>query len=262
MFGLRCSVFVLLVFAAPASAADPAELLSRNVPEYRYHSGEPHPAISVEDFDAGRERSARAPAYGRAVRDGSSWFLQYWTLHADNPQDRGIVRTGRHRGDWELVQLRLDAGGAPLDAVYAQHAWAERCGLRGRPVVFVAHGSHAAYFSPGVHDRPWPDPDDEADGRGSRLRPRVEPISDGSPAWMRRPRRWGGSEAGWVPGEQSSPRGPAFQPDRWDDPAAFHASARPCGSGAPGRWWQAPLMAGLVALPALILWRRRAARRL
>jgi hypothetical protein len=30
------------------------------------------------------------------------------------------------------------------------------------------------------------------------------------------------------PFESSSPRGPAFQGERWDDPAAFAASARGC----------------------------------
>jgi hypothetical protein len=76
-------------------------------------------------------------------------------------------------------------------------------------------------------------------------------------AW---PGRWGEDEAGWVPGEQSSPRGPAFQPDRWDDPGRFHAAeARACGAGPPGRPWQTVLtIALLLALAAVAV---RAARR-
>lgn len=42
--------------------------------------------------------------------------------------------------------------------------------------------------------------------------------------------KWGSSRATW-PGEQSSPRGPAYQGERWDDPAAFAASARACLAG-------------------------------
>ncbi len=59
-----------------------------------------------------------------------------------------------------------------VEAVYAQHSGAERCGgsaverRDGRPVVYAAHGSHASYLHAGTRDRLWPDPNDEADGRG------------------------------------------------------------------------------------------------
>jgi hypothetical protein len=194
--------------------------------------------------------------YGRAV---GPW-LQYWSFHAYNSQDRGILRTGRHEGDWEVVQVHLSAGGRPDRAVYAQHAWAEVCAVRGRPVVFVANGSHAAYFTAGAHNRPWPDPNDEADGRGARIRPALVRITADTPAWMRRAQPWGGSRAGWFPGEQSSPRGPAFQPERWTNPAGLAAKARACGSGAPplriGWGLKGAAVAVLVAF-ALALGRRR-----
>jgi hypothetical protein len=55
--------------------------------------------------------------------------------------------------------------------------------------------------------------------------PRVEPVGD----WARWPGRWGGSRAGWIPGEMDSPRGPAFQPQaRWSDPEGWARRARPC----------------------------------
>ena len=47
---------------------------------------------------------------------------------------------------------------------------------------------------------------------------------------MRFSGRWGASRAHW-PFESSSPRGPAFQGESWDDPAAFAASARGCMAG-------------------------------
>ncbi|MGH2946818.1 MAG: Vps62-related protein, partial [Solirubrobacteraceae bacterium] len=124
-------------------------------------------------------------------------WRQWWLVFEHNGQDRGIVRTGRHAGDWELVQVRLDVAGRPVEVVYAQHSGAERCPWAavekrgGRPVVYLARGSHAAYFRPGVRDRMWPDPNDEADGRGAVVSPRVEQISAASPPWMRWPGPWG-----------------------------------------------------------------------
>lgn len=197
--------------------------------------------------------------YGRAARDRRRrLWLQYWSFLAYNAQDRGIVRTGRHEGDWEVVQFRLGPGQVPDLAVYAQHSWAERCPWAsvirddGAPVVLVANGSHAAYFGPGRHDRPWPDPNDEADGRGRKVRPRLETIAPGSPRWLAWPGRWGRSEGGFVPGEQPSPRGPAFQAEGpWSDPEGFAARARVCGSGAPPLPLAARLGAGSIAVLAL-----------
>jgi hypothetical protein len=198
-------------------------------------------ALSPVVVHDGSERSpltaveGRPAAYGRAVpaREGGQW-LQYWLYYAYQDQDRGIVRSGRHEGDWELVQFRVDAGGRPVEAVYGQHAGAERCGIGevqrrgGHPVVYAAHGSHASYLRAGTRDRLWPDPNDEADGRGRVTTPRVVEITRTSPAWMRRSTPWGDSRGSrFVPPEQDSPLGPAFQPARWDADA-FAASARPC----------------------------------
>jgi hypothetical protein len=129
-----------------------------------------------------------------------------------------------------MVQYRLDGS----EAVYSQHSGAERCPSSelerraGRPVVYLANGSHAAYFHAGTRDRMWPDPNDEADGRGLVVSPRLVPITASSPAWMRYAAPWGGSRAArLVPLEQTSPLGPAFQPGRWDA-RAFAASAGSC----------------------------------
>jgi hypothetical protein len=289
-----------------AAQLDPADLLDRHRPILRYDSEERRFAVSVaaltaaSEIDRGSGDTRRVPApgflgaryadgpragpgdrlvpargprpgrplvYGRAGRDGRGrLWLQYWLFFTDNPQDRGLLQTGRHTGDWELLQLRLGRDRRPVEATFAQHTWAEGCDWdeierRGAaPIVYVANGSHALYPRPGGADRPWPDPNDEADGRGRRARPPVERVSAGEPRWMAWPGRWGEDEAGWVPGEQSSPRGPAFQPDRWDDPGRFHAAeARACGAGPPGRPWQTVLTIVLVlAVAAAAL---RAARR-
>jgi hypothetical protein len=297
---------LVLAPAAAAAQPDHAALLERHRPVLRYDRAERSFAVSVDaltDFseihrESGDARPVPAPAflgaryadgraaesgdrlvparvtrpgrplvYGRAARDGEGrLWLQYWLFFADNAQDRGIVRTGRHTGDWELLQVRLGRDRVPVEATFAQHTWAEGCSWRelerqgDAPVVYVANGSHALYPRAGRADRPWPDPNDEADGRGRRVRLPVERITADSPRWMTWPGRWGESEAGWVPGEQSSPRGPAFQPARWDDPWRFHAAeARACRAGPPGRPWQTVLTISLVvALAALAL---RAARR-
>ena len=150
---------------------------------------------------------AAAPAvYERRVGD----WVQWWLRFAHNDQDRGIVRTGRHAGDWEMVQVRLDDAGEPVEAVYAQHSGAERCPWSavetrgGQPVVYLANGSHAAYFRPGVRDRTWPDPNDEADGRGATVVPPVEPLGD----WADWPGRWGGARAVLDPGRDGLPARP------------------------------------------------------
>jgi hypothetical protein len=225
-------VVAFAALAAPASAASGP--LARHAPVVVHDSRDTARLTSVQAF-AGSVPGVRpgppGPAlYGR--RDGA--WLQYWMLFARNAQDRGLLRTGRHAGDWEVVQYRLRRGRI-VEAVYAQHSGAERCGTRGlgvrpsgRPVVYLANGSHASYFRPGLRDRVWPDPNDEADGRGTRVRAPVVRVSAGAPPWMRYAGRWGGARAGWVPGEMDSPRGPAFQGVRWDDPAAWAESAHPC----------------------------------
>lgn len=229
------------VFAAAAlaalvgpSAAAGAGPLQRHVPIVVEDSRETSPLTSVEAF-AGRVPGVpggtpEPTVYGR--RTGP--WLQYWLLFSSDDQDRGVLRTGRHEGDWEHVGVRLRRG-RPVAAVYSQHAGAEMCRWgavrrsRGRPVVFLARGSHAAYFVPGLRDRTWPDPNDEADGKGRRVRPRLERVTAGAPAWMRYPGHWGATRASWVPGEIDSPRGPAFQPrGRWSDPDAWAASADGC----------------------------------
>jgi hypothetical protein len=252
----RSSAAILAAFstiAPPARAADPA-------PVFVHDSRERSPLASVQ---------GGAPAV--YARTAGGW-RQYWLYFRENLQDRGIVRTGRHAGDWELVQVRREG----TEAVYSQHAGGERCGREdlewrgGRPVVYLANGSHAAYFHAGTRDRTWPDPNDEADGRGRVVRPRVVEVTASSPSWMRRRAPWGGARAGWVPGEQDSPRGPAFQPQgRWSDPAGWAARAAPCTGrrcvrvgACDGR--ETAMEAALLFPAAFVgvgMWRRRRRRR-
>ena len=217
---------------------------------------------------------AQPEVYARAVpsRRGGTW-LQYWFFYAGQDQDRGVVRTGRHAGDWEMAQYRV-SGGRGVEAVYAQHRGGERCGWSavqtrdGHPVVYPAHGSHASYFRAGTRDRMWPDPNDEADGRGLAVSPAVVPVTASSPAWMAYRGRWGAARAHWwIPGEQDSPVGPAFQRGRrWSDPDAFAGAARSCQADcdhvnacdAPERGLS--LVAAAIPAALLLLLRRRLTR--
>ena len=260
--------------AAATAAATPTDtLLRRHAPVLVLDAREPGPPVAVEPFLRGARGAAAqaAPArvHGHAVRDGGRLWLQYWLFYPDNPQDRGIVRSGRHEGDWEMLQVGLDATERPRVVTFAQHAWRQGCDWGqvvrdgAAPVAYVAHASHATYPRRGTHDRPWPDPNDETPGDGRRLSPPVTVIAEEHPRWVASRARWGASRAAWwSPAEQSSPLGPRFQEDgRWRTPAAFHEGARSCAAGPPGYPWWA--LAGGGALSLLLLGailRRRASR--
>jgi hypothetical protein len=170
-----------------------------------------------------------------------------------------VFRTGRHEGDWELVQVGLGADDEADSVTFSQHSSAEACPATEdeieilnrngtAPVVYVANGSHALYPHAGVADRPFPDPNDDADGAGRFTRPELWRAEDANDEWRTYSGRWGSSRADIVPGEQSSPPGPPFQESgAWQNPASYHASARPCGSGPPGRWWALPALALVLA---------------
>jgi hypothetical protein len=258
--------------AIPASAhGSPAQddLLHRYRPALRYSEKEKYFAQPVSRAYGDPAQVDLDRVYGHIAKEADETWLQYWLFFAYNAQDRGLVRTGRHEGDWELFQLRLDDAGVPDLATLAQHSWAEGCAWDSlerdgnAPVLYVANGSHALYSAPGTWDRPFPDPNDEADGEGREVRPKVQQASNSQPAWVAYDGRWGSSRAGPIPGEQSSPFGPRFQPSgAWAAPATFHADrAVACGSGPPGRWWTLPVpAAALLAIGAIALLLRRRLR--
>ena len=98
--------------------------------------------------------------YGHVVKDrkGATW-LQYWFF--DHYNDKQFLGLGLHEGDWEMIQLRLGAGGVPDAVTYAQHEAGERCawtgvekGADGAPIVYVARGSHASRCTRAATMRP------------------------------------------------------------------------------------------------------------
>ena len=156
--------------------------------------------------------------YHRALKTEGLWWHQYWLWYLYNPW--AIAGVGKHEGDWEFVQLAcIDrAGKKPVLATASQHREGEkrefwRCELRrGRPVIYVARGSHANFFTPGSRGV------DVADGNGRDLS-RIT-WRDFGP-WAEWPGIWGNSTE-----EGKSPSSPGSQTQRWTTPHLFHSSAR------------------------------------
>jgi hypothetical protein len=161
--------------------------------------------------------------YGRAVRgDGGREWLQYWFWFYYNPKN--LFGFGKHEGDWEMIQIGLDADGRPEVLAYAQHdsgetrgagdmEWIERDGGR-HPVVYVSPLSHASYFESGTH--PYPIGIDHPYGDGPESWLPVEPFGD----WVEWPGRWGNSERVIARRIGNGPPSPSRQ-SKWTSPAAF-----------------------------------------
>jgi hypothetical protein len=177
-----------------------------------------------------QQAAYRNKMYGRAVRepDGGSLWLQYWFFYFYNDFNLigPLIKAGLHEGDWEMIQLRLGEDEVPDLAAYAQHTaadvrpWSEVDLVDGnRPVVYVARGSHASYFTAGTHwlGHGW----DHANGK--RKTPEVEllEIEGDAPGWewVSWPGRWGGTVGGPVPLiDDASPTAPIMH-GQWHNPA-------------------------------------------
>jgi hypothetical protein len=230
-----------LLAANPARPGEPALSLSLLGGD-RYADGTPtqRDDVIAAGAERGPDRTAASeppPAAGRVYghvatgSDARAW-LSYWFFYPYN-EYRLIgpwLGAGRHQGDWEMVQLRLDPAGERPDLVlYTQHArvvargWSEVERVGERPVIYVARGCHAAYFTPGRHwTGVW---FDRANGRGTAPAQELEVIrdGDGASAWVHWPGRWGATRPGRGLGQRlgidaSSPRGPGHQ-RQWRDPA-------------------------------------------
>jgi hypothetical protein len=156
--------------------------------------------------------------YRQTVKGGGLEWAQYWLWYLYNPKRFFVA--GEHEGDWEFVQVGY-GGGVPVCMTCSQHKsggarwWWELELKDGRPVVYVACGSHANYFEP---RKAQTELDDEADGTGMEL-DSIE-WRDFSPSWVSWPGRWGNST-----GPGTSPESPGCQGTRWIAPHLYHASA-------------------------------------
>lgn len=156
--------------------------------------------------------------YHRVVEAANLFWHQFWLWYLYNPWS--VAGIGEHEGDWEFVQLAsIDADGdRPVLMTASQHHSGEkrefwRCELDdGRPVVYVALGSHANYFTPGWRG------EDEVNGQGPVLTG-LEWRQFGD--WADWPGLWGNST-----GAGRSPESPGRQRERWSLPQIFHSRAR------------------------------------
>jgi VPS62-like protein len=189
--------------------------------------------------------------YARVVRENNLIVLQYWLFYYDNLYRYPFLPLGAiwqsHEGDWEVVNVVLSKRREPLAVGYSQHCsgetrdWAATPRVGGRPKVYVALGSHANYFTPGLHefDRAClpaevigfflqaglPLPADVTAEGPAALEASVLRVTEKRPTWMRFPGFWGELEyfnapppIGTVP-FGTSPVGPAFHAV-WQAPLA------------------------------------------
>jgi len=191
--------------------------------------------------------------YGRYEVIAGATVLQYWLFYEHNfwsfpPLPFGAVWQA-HEGDWEVVHVVLDDKQTPVEAAYSQHctgerrAWADVQKAPGtsHPIVYVGRGSHANFFTPGVHliapaCVPPPAlaffaaigiPPLDVVVPGTTLGPgsmAIERVHDNEPRWLRFPGTWGEAQYFAAPpfgipptAFGTSPVGPAFQND-WLDP--------------------------------------------
>jgi len=186
-----------------------------------------------------RDPRYRDRAYGHARVDGQGrLWLQYWLFYYYNDYQLvgSILTGGKHEGDWELVQLRLGADERPELAVYSQHKtaesrpWATTPKQGDTPLVFVARGSHANYFSAGSHfTGTW---FDQADGQGPKIQPTLEVVADNQPAWLQWPGHWGDTKPGFLPLDSLSPTSPGRRP-HWLDPSKLNGAEPKTAPAAP-----------------------------
>lgn len=166
-------------------------------------------------------------AYGHVVHtaDGNT-ILQYWFFYYYN--SKTYFTRGAHEGDWEMIQVELNSEQTPIQATYSQHKYGERCAwshvqrVATNPIVYVAEGSHANYFSSGFHFNDGAA--DTASGTGDSAIPQVLNVTS-STDWVDWPGRWGGTPDAFA--GAASPQGPKFH-DAWSDPVGWSASGDAC----------------------------------
>jgi hypothetical protein len=148
-------------------------------------------------YGGDEDRGGGGAAYGRIVDADNALFLQYWLFYPDNPC---VLPPGRHDGDWELVQLRVEHGGDGPEATQvtlAEHGKpvtrqvAPERRLEG-PDVFVAVDSHACYFLEGAHPTiPLSDVCDPDGAPGMKPSVKLLPIAADKRDWAHWSGRWG-----------------------------------------------------------------------
>lgn len=110
--------------------------------------------LDLKDTDAARRgNSATSPTLYQY--DEKSKTMTYWFFYPYN--DAPGPGNLNHEGDWERVTVQLDAQQKPTEVRYSSHkthvtrSWEDAPKEGGRPVVYVAKGSHANSPEPKTH---------------------------------------------------------------------------------------------------------------
>jgi hypothetical protein len=212
---------------------------------------------------AGNHGDGGPIAYGRVAHEDGDIIVQYWFFYYDDVYSYAYPPSDfiwqAHEGDWESVSVVLSGDEQPLYVAYSQHclgerrAWADTTRLDDtHPIVRVAVGSHANYFTPGPHpinvacipaqavailhaiglplpvDYAFAGPTAGPPEAGGTVMP-IQQIDDAGPSWVQFPGFWGELQYFHAPApigtvaSGTSPVGPAFHHE-WRNPLATLAA--------------------------------------
>jgi hypothetical protein len=147
--------------------------------------------------------------------------VQYWFFYLYN---EGSINN--HEGEWEMIEVLLDyPTKEPIGAAYSRHLGGEyrlwkdiEIVEETHPKVYVAHGSHAAYFSEGFFG--YQTEADRANDEGwTGLPHSISPLQNDP--WLDFAGNWG-NRSRWS--SLSGPHGPEFQGVKWYDPVGWALS--------------------------------------
>ena len=156
--------FVAGSWTAVETDPEPGELPTEGAWRLNQDSCSPSAALGGLDCYASgsAEGGGGEAVYGRVAHDDGRIVLQYWYFYYDDvysyqyPPSNFIWQA--HEGDWEVVNVVLSEDEQPLFVGYSQHClgqrreWMDTSRLDGtHSIVHVALGSHANYFTGGVH---------------------------------------------------------------------------------------------------------------
>ena len=196
------------------------------------HAGEGGDEVHNAYLSMGLDQLAPR-VYARVVRSTPDrTVVQYRFYYYDNPW------LNHHEGDWETMEVVLDAADNPLYAAYAQHEtgsrlhWADVEKVGDHPCVYVAVGSHASYFRPFPYNAGYGLVDDTHAWYGPPAAAGVLPIQmlpeAGSPDnWLDFKGHWGGPALpDLLPYDQDGPGTPGVgDPLPWAESRAWDEDA-------------------------------------
>ncbi len=209
-------------------------------------------------YAAAGDQGGGGPAvYGRVTHEADRVILQYWYFYYDDVYSYSYPPSDliwqAHESDWEVVNVVLSDDEQPVFVGYSEHCLGARRAWDAvprfddtHPIVHVAVGSHANYFSTGTHPinvacippqavailqrSGLPLPVDYAFEGGPIAGPPGAPnvipihqIGDDGPTWVQFPGFWGELQYFHAPAPigtvpfGTSPVGPAFHAE-WTDP--------------------------------------------